>query len=78
MNEHFLIFIQYKDSVYCAFMFFILGMKYFYKMTEHLIPKALNKKWREKCIHYYNVKEVGKFLRFYKEKLRKMDVMKNR
>lgn len=55
-----------------------LGVRFFYKMSEHLIPKILNKKWRETHIHTYNVKEVEKFLRFYGEKIRKMSIMRRR
>lgn len=55
-----------------------LGMRFFYKMREHLIPKELNSKWREKHVHYYNVKEVEKFLRFYGEKIRRMNVWERR
>ncbi|CAB3365817.1 Hypothetical predicted protein [Cloeon dipterum] len=47
-----------------------IGMRYFYKHSEHLIPKVMNRKWREKVVHGYEGNAVKKFLRLKAEKLR--------
>lgn len=47
----------------------VSGLKTFYKMTEHLIPKKMNKKWQETHVHNYNRKETSTFLSLYREKL---------
>lgn len=46
-----------------------LGLPFRYKMAEHVIPKFMNKKWRQNNIHYYGGYAVHKFLRLYREKL---------
>ncbi|XP_063226201.1 large ribosomal subunit protein uL29m [Bacillus rossius redtenbacheri] len=46
-----------------------LGLNSFHKMSEHVIPKWMNKKWHER--HPFNRKghAVTSFLRLYREKL---------
>ncbi|KAK0076284.1 hypothetical protein PV325_005625 [Microctonus aethiopoides] len=46
-----------------------IGLPFRYKMTEHIIPKFMNEKWRQNNIHYYGGYAVQKFLRLYREKL---------
>ncbi|XP_060517701.1 large ribosomal subunit protein uL29m [Cylas formicarius] len=45
------------------------GLKYYYKMVEHLIPKFMNKKWSEKHQFYKPDQDVSRFLLKYREKL---------
>lgn len=47
----------------------ILGLNFFYRKFEHLIPKFLNKKWRMK--HTFNVVNgnIEKFQKLYREKI---------
>jgi len=47
----------------------LLGLNFFYRKFEHLIPKFLNKQWRQK--HTFNVvnANIEKFQKFYREKL---------
>ncbi|XP_075213182.1 mitochondrial ribosomal protein L47 isoform X2 [Lycorma delicatula] len=46
-----------------------LGLTFFYKMFEHLIPKFMNKKWRDSHKFYYSYSETKQFLLLYREKL---------
>lgn len=46
-----------------------LGLKYYYRMFEHVIPKYANKKWNETHKSFYRGSAVHKFLRLYREKL---------
>ncbi|RLU19752.1 hypothetical protein DMN91_008309 [Ooceraea biroi] len=46
-----------------------IGMKYFYRMTEHPIPIFMNKSWRKKNLFGFKERSVRKFLGFYREKL---------
>lgn len=46
-----------------------LGMKFFYRSFEHVIPLWMNKKWREDHKFRYSGAAVAKFLRLYREKL---------
>lgn len=46
-----------------------LGLKYFYRSSEHVIPIMHNKKWRESHVHQYGGVAVAKFLKLYREKL---------
>lgn len=47
----------------------ILGLNFFYRKFEHIIPKFLNKQWRMR--HTFNVVNgnIEKFQKFYREKL---------
>ncbi|XP_050428636.1 39S ribosomal protein L47, mitochondrial [Adelges cooleyi] len=47
----------------------LLGLNFFYRKFEHLIPKFLNKGWKDR--HNFNVVNgnVEKFQRFYREKI---------
>ncbi|XP_028127957.1 39S ribosomal protein L47, mitochondrial [Diabrotica virgifera virgifera] len=49
----------------------VFGLKYYYKMTEHVMPKYMNTKWREshKFYKYKYDKDVEDFLLKYREKL---------
>uniref|UniRef100_A0A069DY66 Large ribosomal subunit protein uL29m n=1 Tax=Panstrongylus megistus TaxID=65343 RepID=A0A069DY66_9HEMI len=46
-----------------------LGMRYFYKCAEHILPPEKNRHWFAKRKLWYNRKEVKKFLLYYREKL---------
>lgn len=46
-----------------------LGMAFFYRSFEHVIPYFMNKKWRENHKFSYGGSAVQKFLRKYREKL---------
>ncbi|CAH1394473.1 unnamed protein product [Nezara viridula] len=46
-----------------------LGLRYFYKMNEHIIPKASNNKWWKNRKFGFNNKECDRFLSFYREKI---------
>ncbi|XP_055641740.1 39S ribosomal protein L47, mitochondrial isoform X2 [Toxorhynchites rutilus septentrionalis] len=46
-----------------------LGLKFYYRMFEHVIPKYANRKWNETHQFNYRGSAVHKFLRFYREKL---------
>lgn len=46
-----------------------LGIRYFYRMAEHVIPKFANVKWNETRKFGYRGGAVHKFLRLYREKL---------
>lgn len=46
-----------------------LGLSYFYRSAEHVIPYHFNTKWRESRKHSYRGHAVKKFLGFYREKL---------
>lgn len=50
-------------------VFIILGVEFFYRKFEHLIPKCFNKQWR--MTHRFNVvnSNIEKFQKFYREKL---------
>lgn len=47
----------------------ILGLRFYYRKFEHLIPKFLNKQWRQR--HTFDVVNgnIEKFQRLYREKL---------
>ncbi|XP_022171209.1 39S ribosomal protein L47, mitochondrial isoform X1 [Myzus persicae] len=47
----------------------LLGLNFFYRKFEHLIPKFLNKQWKDK--HTFNIVNgnIEKFQRLYREKL---------
>ncbi|XP_077300152.1 mitochondrial ribosomal protein L47 [Arctopsyche grandis] len=44
-----------------------IGRRFHYRFSEHLIPKSLNKKWKENHIFYYRGRAVRKFLRLSRE-----------
>lgn len=46
-----------------------LGLKFYYRMREYLVPKFMNSKWFKKHHFGYEGYAVQKFLRFYREKL---------
>lgn len=46
-----------------------LGLKFFYRMFEHVIPKYANRKWNETHRFFYRGSAVHKFLRLYRERL---------
>ncbi|CAL7952400.1 unnamed protein product [Xylocopa violacea] len=46
-----------------------LGLRYFYQMEQHPIPKSMNTEWKEKHEFTFGGYAVRKFLRLYKEKL---------
>lgn len=46
-----------------------LGLKFYYRMFEHVIPKYANRKWKETHQFHYRGSAVHKFLRLYREKL---------
>jgi len=46
-----------------------LGLNFYYKMTEHPIPKHMNKKWQETHQSYKHNEDVEAFLLKYREKL---------
>lgn len=46
-----------------------LGIKYFYRSSEHIVPYWMNRKWRENHIFRYHGSAVNKFLLKYREKL---------
>lgn len=46
-----------------------LGLKFYYRMREYLIPKYMNTKWFKTHQFQYHGHAVHKFLRFYREKL---------
>ncbi|XP_065086903.1 large ribosomal subunit protein uL29m [Ochlerotatus camptorhynchus] len=46
-----------------------LGLKFYYRMVEHVIPKYANKKWNETHKFFYRGSAVHKFLRLYRERL---------
>lgn len=46
-----------------------LGMRFFYREREHLIPKVFNAKWRARHVFAYEGAGVTKFRRLLKEKL---------
>ncbi|XP_055610220.1 39S ribosomal protein L47, mitochondrial [Uranotaenia lowii] len=46
-----------------------LGLRFYYKMFEHVIPKFANKAWNEKHNFSYRGSAVRKFLKLYREKL---------
>ncbi|KAF4521907.1 hypothetical protein B566_EDAN007462 [Ephemera danica] len=46
-----------------------LGMQHRYRMSEHLIPRFMNRAWREKYKFGYEGAAVHKFLRLYREKI---------
>ncbi|XP_016844335.1 39S ribosomal protein L47, mitochondrial isoform X2 [Nasonia vitripennis] len=47
----------------------ILGMKQFYRLKQHLIPKHLNTKWKQRHLFGYGGHAVRKFQKLYREKL---------
>ncbi|XP_046741437.1 39S ribosomal protein L47, mitochondrial [Diprion similis] len=46
-----------------------LGMKYYYRMSEHAIPRFMNNKWRETHKFGYSGNAAHKFRKLYREKL---------
>lgn len=46
-----------------------IGIKYYYRKSEHVIPYFMNKKWRESRRFGYSGKDVAMFLNKYREKL---------
>lgn len=46
-----------------------LGMRFYYRKFEHVIPIFMNKKWRESHQFSYGGYAVRKFLSLYREKL---------
>lgn len=46
-----------------------LGLKFYYRMFEHVIPKYANRKWNETHKFHYRGTAVHKFLRLYRERL---------
>ncbi|XP_066260458.1 large ribosomal subunit protein uL29m [Euwallacea similis] len=47
----------------------IFGLKYYYKMCEHALPKHMNRKWFEKYKFFKYDRDVEEFLVKYREKL---------
>ncbi|KAJ9600854.1 hypothetical protein L9F63_000966 [Diploptera punctata] len=45
-----------------------LGLRHFYRETEHLIPKFMNKKWQSDNASYTHTRDVQDFLQRYKER----------
>lgn len=45
------------------------GLRHYYRMFEHVIPKYANKKWNEEHKFHYRGSAVHKFLRLYRERL---------
>jgi len=43
-------------------------MRYFYRKSEHLIPRFMNAKFRAEVIHGYQGRAVNKFLKLLREK----------
>jgi large subunit ribosomal protein L47 len=46
-----------------------LGVKFFYREFEHLVPRYMNRKWREDHKFQYSGFAVRKFLQLYRETL---------
>uniref|UniRef100_A0A1Y9HAL9 Large ribosomal subunit protein uL29m n=1 Tax=Anopheles farauti TaxID=69004 RepID=A0A1Y9HAL9_9DIPT len=46
-----------------------LGIRFYYRAFEHVIPKYANRKWNERHKFSYGGHAVGKFLRLYRERL---------
>ncbi|XP_066902052.1 large ribosomal subunit protein uL29m isoform X2 [Halyomorpha halys] len=46
-----------------------LGLRTFYKMREHILPKDMNRSWWKKHKQWYNFRECDRFLSLYREKL---------
>ncbi|XP_055542450.1 39S ribosomal protein L47, mitochondrial [Wyeomyia smithii] len=46
-----------------------LGLRFYYRMFEHVIPKHRNGKWNQTHKFFYKGAAVTKFLRLYREKL---------
>ncbi|XP_030758456.1 39S ribosomal protein L47, mitochondrial [Sitophilus oryzae] len=46
-----------------------LGLRYYYKMSEHVVPKHMNTKWQQKYQFYKYDRDVEAFLLKYNEKL---------
>lgn len=46
-----------------------LGLRFFYREFEHIIPRFMNRKWRETHNFYHGGYAVNKFLKLYREKL---------
>ncbi|KAK9501177.1 hypothetical protein O3M35_002258 [Rhynocoris fuscipes] len=46
-----------------------LGLTYFYKSSEHVLPPELNRRWFASRQLWYNRRETNKFLLYYREKL---------
>jgi large subunit ribosomal protein L47 len=46
-----------------------LGVKFFYREFEHLVPRYMNRKWREDHKFQYSGYAVRKFLLLYRETL---------
>ncbi|XP_014479560.1 PREDICTED: 39S ribosomal protein L47, mitochondrial [Dinoponera quadriceps] len=46
-----------------------LGLKFYYRMSQHSIPKFMNTRWRKTYQFGYGGYAVRKFLRLYREKL---------
>lgn len=46
-----------------------LGMNYFYKASEHVLPKEMNRHWWKNRKLWFNRKECEKFLLYYREKI---------
>lgn len=51
------------------YIIIISGLHFFYRKFEHLIPKFLNKQWRQR--HTFNVvtANIEKFQKLYREKI---------
>lgn len=61
------------------FVYNQLGISFFYRSFEHVIPYFMNKKWRETHKFRYGGSAVVKFLRLYREQLwNKKRMAKNR
>lgn len=46
-----------------------LGLSYYYRSSEHVVPYQYNTKWRESRMQRYKGLAVRKFLKLYREKL---------
>uniref|UniRef100_A0A182NMS2 Large ribosomal subunit protein uL29m n=1 Tax=Anopheles dirus TaxID=7168 RepID=A0A182NMS2_9DIPT len=46
-----------------------LGIRFYYRAFEHVIPRYANRKWNERHRFAFGGSAVGKFLRLYRERL---------
>lgn len=47
----------------------LIGLKFRYKLTEHVIPYFMNSQWKKSHIFRYGGNAVSKFRSLYREKL---------
>jgi hypothetical protein len=46
-----------------------VGLRYMHRMSEHIVPQFMNKKWQQQYKSYSHTRDVKEFIKLYREKV---------